>query len=93
MIFDESTRDLIDAGLNANVFGSATKISDVIKPTNGVVLHGDKVSVGSKRYVPENSGHMSRRDYLEKVDSPIKSLGRLGLLNSEVLNTGVSQSI
>lgn len=79
--------------MNTNVFGSAAKISDIIKPNNGVVLFGDKIEVGSRRYVPDDPHLMSRRDYLEKIDSPTKSIGKLALQNSEILNTVGTHSI
>lgn len=42
-IFEDKNNQARNAGLNTNVFGSATKITEVIKPNNGVLLHGDKV--------------------------------------------------
>jgi hypothetical protein len=46
-IFKEQEQANKGDGFNANVFGSSTKITEVIKPTNGVLLTGDKIQVGT----------------------------------------------
>ena len=46
---------------------------------------GDKGEVGSREYVCEQPHIMSRRDYLEKIDSPLRSIGKLAIQTSEFL--------
>ena len=55
-----------------------------MQPINGVLLHKDRLEIGSREYLP-NPDHMSRREYLSKIESPMRSIGKAH--GSNIVNT------